>query len=155
MKTIKILFVCTHNGARGRIAKAFTDQAAPGRVDAYCASFESGRIMSHPVDVLKETGLDLDTSAPKSVFDRYRDKEVFDYVIKLCDAASTQQCPVLLSTVDTLYEKAAQSVTWQIPSLKSLRGDDEEKLAGAREFRDRIKKKVSEFISQIGIDTEY
>jgi len=125
MKTYRVLFVCTHNGARGRLAKAFTEQAAPGRVDAYCASFETGQIKSLPVAVSKEIGIDLETGAPKSVFDRYRDKEVFDHVIKLCDAASTQQCPVFLSTVDTLYEKTAQSLTWQIPSFNSLRGDDE------------------------------
>jgi len=110
--------------------------------------------MSLPVAVLKEIGLDLETSAPKSVFDRYRDKEVFDYVIKLCDAASTQQCPVFLNTVDTLYEKAAETVTWQIPSFKTLGGNDEERLAGARDIRDRIKQEVLEFLSQLATDAE-
>jgi arsenate reductase len=149
-----VLFVCTHNGARSRIAETFTRLAAPGRVDVCSASYDSGEIKALPVAVMKEVGVELPTAAPKSVYNRFRDKEVFDYVVKLCDAATTQECPVFLCTVDTLYEKAATSLTWSIPSFKSLGGTDEEKKAGARQIRDQIKAKVLELLSQLGIEPD-
>lgn len=152
MKRKKVLFVCTYNGARSRIAEEFIKRIASDKIDAYSSSFESGKIDSLPIEVMRELGIDFPTEAPKSVFERYKAKEVFDYVITLCYAASIEQCPIFRTSVDTLYAKEAQRISWSIPDFKSLSGTEETRKAGAREIRDQIKAEVISFLAQIGID---
>ena len=41
---LRVLFVCTHNGARSRIAEEFARRAAAERLEPYSASLESDRI---------------------------------------------------------------------------------------------------------------
>jgi protein-tyrosine-phosphatase len=60
MANLKVLFVCTHNGTRSRIAEEFAKLAAYGRIDAYSASFESDKIGPLPVSVMNEVGVGLD-----------------------------------------------------------------------------------------------
>jgi arsenate reductase len=152
MRRLRVLFVCTYHGARSWIAEAFTKQLAPGKIEAYSSSFEPGKIGALSIAVMKEIGIDLPTEAAKSVFDRYKEKEVFDYVITLCHEATTEQCPVFQTNVDVLYAKKAERLSWSIPDFKSLKGTDEERLAEARKIRDLIKRKVIKFLSQVGID---
>jgi arsenate reductase len=152
MKRKNVLFVCTYNGARSRIAEEFIKQIAPDKIDAHSSSFESGKIGPLPIEVMREVGIDLLAEAPASVFERYKAKEVFDYVITLCYAASTEQCPIFKTSVDTLYAKEAQRLSWSIPDFQSLSGTEEKRKAAAREIRDQIKAEVISFLAQIGID---
>jgi arsenate reductase len=154
MERKKVLFVCTYHGARSRIAEEFTKQIAPDSIKAYSSCFEPGKIGSLPIDVMKEVGIALSTEAPKSVFERYKDRDDFDYVISLCHEATTEQCPIFKTNVDGLYAKKAKRISWSILDFKSLRGTEEEKKAGAREIRDKIKSEVIEFFTRIGLNTE-
>jgi len=103
---------------------------------------------------MREVGIDLPTEAPKSVFERYKERDVFDFVITLCHEATTEQCPIFKTSVDTLYAKKAERISWSIPDFKSLSGTEEERKAGAREIRDKIKSEVIAFLARIGIDAE-
>ena len=103
MSPLRVLFVCTHNGARSRIAEEFTKRAAVEQVDSYSASLESDRIGPLPVCVMKEIGIELPTAPPRSVFERYRDQERFDYVVTLCDPASNEQAPVFTAGLDVVF----------------------------------------------------
>ncbi|MCJ7772218.1 MAG: hypothetical protein MUP22_03675, partial [Desulfobacterales bacterium] len=85
----KVLFVCTYHGARSRIAQEFIKQRAPGKIEARSSCFEPGKIGPLPIEVMREIGIFLPTKAPKSVFDRYKNKDVFDYVISLCHETTT------------------------------------------------------------------
>lgn len=154
MTCLRILFVCTHNGARSRIAEEFAKQAAPEQIEAFSASFESEKIGPLALLVMNEVGIDLQTSPPKSVFKRFKDKESFDYVIALCDPEGNEQVPIFLSGVDALYRKTAQRLNWSIPSFRSLSGTDEERKAKARQIRDRIKTEVLNFLTQLNIDSD-
>jgi arsenate reductase len=149
-----VLFVCTHNGARSRIAEEFARRAAAERIEVYSASLESDRIGPLPISVMREVGIDLPTAPPKSVFDWYKDQERFDYVITLCDLASGEQVPVFLANVDALYEETSRRVNWAIPSFRSLPGTEEERQAGARQIRDRIKSAVLAFLSHLRLDAD-
>ena len=80
MKRKKVLFVCTYNGSRSRMAEEFIKQIAPDKIDAHSSSFESGKIGPLPIEVMREVGIDLPTEAAKSVFERYKTKEVFLYL---------------------------------------------------------------------------
>jgi len=135
------------------MAEEFIKRAAPGRIEAYSSSFESGKIGPLPVAVMKEEGIDLPTCAPKSVYDRFMEKEVFDYVITLCHAATTEQCPIFKTNIDVMYAKKAIRLSWSIPGFMSLEGTDDEQKSKARQIRDQIKKEVLQFLSHLGIKT--
>jgi arsenate reductase len=152
MEKIRILFVCTHNGTRSRIAEEFTKRTARSGIEVYSSSFESEGIGPLPVAVMEEVGIVLPTSSPKSVFDRFKEKESFNYVVAICDPASNEQVPVFLASVDSLYKKTAQRLTWYIPNFRSLSGTAEEKKARARQIRDQIKTEVTNFLSPIGLE---
>ncbi len=154
MKRKRVLFVCTHHGARSRIAEEFAKRSAPGRIEAYSACFESGKIGPLPIEVMREVGIDLPKETPASVFERHKKRDVFDYVISLCHAATTEQCPIFKTNIDALYAKKAERISWSVPDFKSLSGTEEERKAGAREIRDKIKSEVISFLARIGIDTE-
>lgn len=154
MSPVRLLFVCTHNGARSRIAEEFAKRAASERIESYSASFESDRIGPLPISVMGEVGIELPAAPPESVFERYKAQERFDYVIALCDPASGEQAPIFLANVDALYGETAQRVNWAIPNFRSLRGSDEEKKTGARRIRDRIRTEVMTFLSGLRLDAD-
>lgn len=151
---LRVLFVCTHNGARSRIAEEFAKHLAAGRIEAESASFESDKIGPLPVSVMKEAGFDLPIAPPKSVFERYTDRERFDYVITLCDPTGSEQVPVFTASVDALYDATAPRLNWSIPNFRSLSGMEDERKAAARHVRDRIKSEVLEFLDQLDLDSE-
>jgi len=154
MKKPRILFVCTYRGARGMIAEKFAKKLAPGKIDVYSAGFEPGTIGALPIAVMKEIGIDIPVNAAKSVFARYKDKEMFDYVITLCSQETTEQCPIFMINVDTLYSRKSKRLTWSIPDFINIKGTEEEKENEARKIRDQIKDKLLEFLSQIGIEVD-
>ncbi len=156
MKIPRVLFICTFSGARSLIAERFTNQLAQGKIEAYSSSFEPGKIGPLPIAVMKEIGIDLPTDSPKSVWDRYMEKEAFDWVITLChEISGLQQCPIFRENVDDLYAGNAQILSWSVPPFSSLSGSNEEKKAGAREIRDQIKREVLRFLSQIGMGIDF
>lgn len=152
MKKIRVLFVCTYQGARARIAEAITKQLAPNKIEAFSSSFEEGRIGPLPINVMKEIDIDISSEAPKSVYERYRGKEVFDYVVTLCHEETTEQCPIFSANVDILYEEDAKRLSWSVPGFKSLTGSTEEKMAAASRVRDLIKREVVKLLSQLGVE---
>lgn len=154
MEIKKVLFVCTYQGARSRIAEEFIKQGAPGKIEVHSSCFESGKIGPLPIEVMREVGICLPTEAPKSVFDRYKEREIFDYVISLCQEDTMEQCPIFQTNIDALYAKKAKRINWSVSDFKSLSGSEEERKAGAREIRDQIKSEVVSFLSHIGIDTD-
>jgi len=154
MTPLRVLFVCTHNGARSRIAEEFAKRSAAEGIEPSSASLESDRIGPLPVSVMGEVGIELPTAPPKSVFARYKDQECFDYVVTLCDPAGGEQVPVFLASVDALYQETSLRVNWAIPSFRSLSGTEEERKAGARQIRDRIKTEVLAFLSQLRPDAD-
>ena len=93
MERKKVLFVCTYHGARSRIAEEFAKQIAPGRIEPYSSCFDPRKISPLPIDVMREVGIDLPAESPKSVFERHKERDVFDYVIFLCHGATKEKCP--------------------------------------------------------------
>jgi len=152
MERKKVLFVCTYHGARSRIAEEFTKQIAPGRIDAYSSCFDPRKISPLPIDVMQEVGIDLPAESPKLIFNRHKEGDVFDYVISLCHEVSTEECPLFKRSIDVLYAKEAETISWSIQDFKSVSGTEKERKAGARKIRDKIKSEVISFLVRIGID---
>ena len=154
MERKRVLFVCTYQGARAIITEEYIKRIAPGKIEAFSSCFEPGKITRLPIDVMREVGITLPVESPKSVFERHKDGEVFDYVITLCFDATTELCPIFKTSIDTMYAKKAEMIYWSIPDFLSLRGTEEEKKAAARAIRDKIKSEVIFFLKRIGIAAE-
>jgi len=154
MERKKILFVCTYHGARSRIAEEFAKQIAPEKIDAYSSCFDPRKISPLPIDVMGEVGIDLPAESPKLIFNRHKEGDVFDYVISICHEVSTDECPLFKKSIDVLYAEMAETISWSIPDFKSLTGTEEERKAGAREIRDKIKSEIISFLAGIGIAAE-
>ena len=152
MEKIKILFICTYHGGRSRMAEEFAKRVAPNNFKVSSSSFEPGKIGTLPITIMKEIGIELPTTTPKSVFERYKDGEVYDYVITLCNDSTAELCPIFKTNVDALYAKKAKRISWTIPDLKSLKGTEKEKLTAARKIRESIKTSVINFFEQIGAE---
>ena len=150
MNNKRVLFVCTYHGARARIAEEFMKEYAGGRIDVFSSCFDPGKIGPLPIGIMNEVGINISSESPKTVFDRYADKERFDYVITLCHESTTEQCAVFRMNIDTLFRKYAERISWSIQDFKSLQGTDEEKKEGSRRIRDNIKAEVISFLDHMG-----
>jgi len=86
----RVLFLCTGNSARSRIAEALVQHLAGGAVDACSAGSDPKPLHPNAVRVMRERGIDLECrrSEHPSKFSGQR----FDYVISLCDRVR-EVCP--------------------------------------------------------------
>ncbi len=143
MSRIKVLFVCVHNSARSQMAEAFLNTLAGDRYQAESAGMEPGALNSLAVEVMKEAGIDISHNKTKSVFEKYKNGELFSYVITVCDEASAEMCPIFPGI-------RTETIHWSLEDPASFTGTPEEKLEKARRLRDAIKEKVLKFIEETG-----
>ena len=101
---LRILFLCTHNGARSQMAEGILRSLGGDRVEACSAGTVASRVHPLAIQVMAERGIDLRRQRSKSL-DEFRDQP-FEYVITVCDDAD-QTCPV--------FPGAAQRLHWSIP----------------------------------------
>lgn len=134
MKKIRVLFVCTHNSARSQMAEAFLNHFAGERFLAKSAGFEPGLLNPMAVKAMAEMGLDISGSQSKSVFDLFKNGELFDWVITVCDESAENKCPLFPGIVNRLHLSFADPA--------SFTGTDDEKLDQTRKVRDLIKLEV-------------
>lgn len=64
-------------------------------------------------------------------------------VIKVCDAAAGQQCPIFSSAMTTFI--------WSFPDPAGFTGTDEEIMGQVRQLRDQIKARIEEMVRVIVI----
>lgn len=147
----RVLFVCTQNGARSKIAEEYARQAAGSRIEVRSASYEAGKIGPVPIAVMAEVGIELQVESPRTIFDQFRDGVPYDYVVTLCNPSGAEGTPNFLSTVDDLYRDTAKRLDWTVGYFKSLQGTEEERMEKARRIRDDIRAKTLDFLIQIGI----
>jgi protein-tyrosine-phosphatase len=120
MNRPRILFVCTKRGARSQIAAAFLRRLAGDACEVAAACFEDGKIPSLIWEIAAEAGIPLIDGPCKSVFQRKKDREPYDYVITLCSGAGTELCPVFAVNVETLYRQEATVIQWDVPDFQNL-----------------------------------
>ncbi|MBD3426727.1 MAG: arsenate reductase ArsC [Candidatus Omnitrophica bacterium] len=142
MSKKKVLFICIHNSARSQMAEAFLDHLAGQSYQAESAGLEPGELNPLVVEVLKEDGIDISGKRTKSVHDIYRQGRSYDYVITVCSAQARQRCPV--------FPGRAEMMHWPFEDPSSFKGSRQEKLEKTRKIRDKIKKRIKEFIERPG-----
>ena len=134
----KVLFICIHNSARSQMAEAYVNHLSQGKVSAESAGLKPGVLNPHAVAAMNEEGIDISRASTDAVMDFYNEKRVYDYVITVCDAKNSQECPVF---------PASNVLHWDLPDPSARQGSREEILTFFREVRNEIKKRVTSFLS--------
>ncbi|HSJ88450.1 MAG TPA: arsenate reductase ArsC [Anaerolineales bacterium] len=137
----KILFLCTGNSARSQMAEAFVRKYAGDRFEAYSAGLEPKGLNPLTVKVMNEIGVDVSEQKSKNI-NTYLGKIKFQYLVTVCDDAD-KNCPTGIPGVD-------QRMHWSFEDPAALGGTEEEKLTKFREVRDRIEKKVKNWLAEQG-----
>lgn len=139
MKKTRIMFVCIHNSARSQMAEAFVRHYAADRFDVHSSGIEAGKLNPLVVQAMAEVGVSMDGHFAKGAQEYIDRKEVFDYVVTVCDESSAERCP--------MFPGKHARMHWGFPDPSAITGTDDEKLAGIRPIRDAIEKKVKEWIA--------
>jgi arsenate reductase len=136
----KVLFVCIHNSARSQIAEEILRSLVGDRFEAESAGIEPGKLNPLVIEVLKEKGIDISGKETKSVFDIFKSGKKFDYVITVCDESNSERCPV--------FPGLKGQIHWNFEDPSRFGGSHQEKLDKTRNVRDKIQKRVEQWLSQ-------
>ncbi|MCL4126040.1 UNVERIFIED_CONTAM: hypothetical protein GTU68_064370 [Idotea baltica] len=119
------------------MAEALWRELGSGHWEADSAgSKPSGYV--HPMAITAMSELDCDISEAKSSHvDEYLDRD-YELVVTVCDNAK-DSCPSFPKKTNTLH--------WPFFDPADAAGTDEEKLQVFREVRDKIKKKIADYLS--------
>ncbi len=143
----KVLFVCVHNSARSQMAEAFLKQMAGDRFEVESAGLEPGKLNPLAVEVMKKIDIDISQNKTKNVFDFYKQGKRYDYVITVCDESQAGKCPIFPGTAVTTR------MHWGFDDPSSFQGNWDQRIEKTREVRDKIRKKIEEWLEK-DIDSE-
>ena len=138
----KVLFLCVHNSARSQMAEAFLKKFGGDSYEVESAGLEPGKLNPYVVRAMAEVGLDISGNATKSVFELYEAKKVFQVVVTVCSKEAAERCPI--------FPGLSEKIHWPFDDPSSIKGSDEEIMAGVRRVRDQIEAAVREFVADRG-----
>ncbi len=140
---VKVLFVCIHNSGRSQMAEELLRKMAGGRFEVESAGFEPGKLNPIVVEALKEEGIDITGKQTKAVFDLFKKRNHYSYVITVCDESSAERCPI--------FPGICQRIHWSFTDPSKFQGADKEKLARVREVKEEIKATLKEWIATVKV----
>ena len=123
----KVLFICTHNSARSRMAEGYMNAKYGDRYEAFSAGTEATRVHPMATEVMKEIGIDISSHRSK-LLDEFFGKGI-ETVVTVCDSAQGA-CP--------FFPGAKKVIHQSFPDPSGFKGSDEEVRAGFRRVRDGI-----------------
>jgi arsenate reductase len=123
------------------MAEAFLNTFFGERFQAESAGLEHGSLNPVALEVMKEAGIDISGNNTKDVIEFFKAWKMFQYVVRVCDEASAERCPV--------FPGAIQRLHWSFPDPSRLQGSNQEKLEKAREIRDQIRQKIEEWVASL------
>ena len=137
----RLLFVCTGNIARSQIAEGLARSLARPEVEVASAGSRPNPKGMHrfAVEVLRERGIDAAGQRPKAIAECAGE---FDYVITLCDVATTQ-CPALSAMRERIH--------WSIPDPALAGEDPTAQLAFFRDVREDLDRRLRDFLGARGL----
>lgn len=137
----KILFVCVHNSARSQMAESFMKKHAGEDFEVYSAGIEPGTLNPIVVKAMDEKGIDISKNETKSAFDFFKQGKLFNYVVTVCDEASSQKCPI--------FPGVRERIMMSFKDPSAFNGAEEEKLEKVRVLRNEIEYEVLKLIDYI------
>ncbi len=142
-KTLKVLFLCTHNSARSILAEAILNHIGKGRFTAYSAG-SSPRENQQPnplgLQVLQSAGIATVGLRSKS-WDEFGTPQApqMDLVITVCDNAAGEVCPYWPGQPATAH--------WGYPDPSAGDGTDAQKLEAFRQTLHALKRRLELLVS--------
>jgi protein-tyrosine-phosphatase/DNA-binding transcriptional ArsR family regulator len=113
----RVLFLCTGNSARSRIAEALCEQLSDGAVIAASAGSHPKPVHPNAVREMRRRGIDLSVRRSRHLSEFAGER--FDYVISLCDRVR-EVCPE--------FPGGPELIHWSIPDPAREPGTNEETL---------------------------
>lgn len=107
----KVLFLCTSNSARSQMAETLLKYKAGDVYEVHSAGIEKGEVDERTIQALEK--FDFDASGLRSKHVDEFEGQFFDYVITLCEKASTE-C--------RSYPNTDKQLAWDIPDPKTRAG---------------------------------
>ena len=133
---IRVLFVCTHNKFRSQMAEGWLRSLGGEQFDVFSAGTNPQGPSPIAISVMKEVGIDISGQVGNHV-DEFLNQAI-DYVITVCDDAN-EKCPVFPADCEREH--------WSFGDPSQFTGADEEVERRIRGVRDRIRKRIVEFIA--------
>jgi len=133
----RVLFVCIRNSARSQMAEGFLNALCADKFVAESAGLEPGNLNPLAVTAMHEVGIDISEKGTQSVFDVFKSRRLYSYVVTVCDEASAESCPI--------YPAIVKRMHWSIPDPAVVEGSYDYRMRAFREARDAIRAKVEEF----------
>lgn len=137
----RMLFICVHNSARSQMAEAWLNYVCGEFFDAESAGLEPGIINPLVVQAMKEVGIDISNKQTQAVFDVWKSRRMFPYVVTVCSEAEAKGCPIFPGVTTRLH--------WPFRDPSQLTGTDPFKLEEIRKIRDEIRVKVEEWCERV------
>ncbi len=139
----RVLFVCIHNSARSQMAEELLKKLGGEQFQVESAGIEPGTLNPIVIEALKEEGIDITGKKTNAVFNLVKEGRIYDYVITVCDEASSERCPI--------FPGINERIHWSFTDPSKFEGSDDKKLEKVREIRDEIKNKIQKWISSLSI----
>jgi arsenate reductase (thioredoxin) len=134
-KKTKVLFLCTHNPARGGMAEGFLRHLAGDDFVIASAGVDGVPINPLAIEVMKEAGIDISTQHSKDTAEAL--KERFAFVVSMSNIGH-ERAPV--------FPFAFRILQWSIEDPEESDDPREEQLERFRRVRNQIEKNVREFL---------
>lgn len=134
----RVLFVCSHNSARGQMAEAFYNRYAHENELSESAGVEPGELNPYVVRAMAEKGFDISGNVTKCIFELYKEGHHFSHVVSVCDQETAEQCPVFPGVMKMEH--------WNLKDPSTFIGSDEEIMDQVRAVRDAIEEHVKAFL---------
>jgi protein-tyrosine-phosphatase len=99
--------------------------------------------------LFEEVRIPAHSLSPKTVFQRYSDKETFDFVVTMCSEAKMDMCPSFRKAVHAIYQNQAELIHWDIRDFRGIKESGDAWMDVAREIRSEIKSRTVDFIKSI------
>jgi protein-tyrosine-phosphatase len=137
-KSLRILFLCTHNSARSQIAEAILRSKTNGKIEVFSAGTEATQIHPFAVRILDEMQIDSNAQYSKSI-EKFLGQQ-FDYIITVCDRAK-ESCPV--------FPGDPARIHWSIPDPAEVEGSEEAQYRAFRETGIQLVTRISYLLLSI------
>jgi arsenate reductase (thioredoxin) len=121
------------------MAEAYLKHFAGNDFEVESAGLEPGKLNPLAIAVMQEEGIDICGNSTNDVFEFFKQRKMFHYVVTVCDPKASESCPVFPGLV--------KKINWGFADPSKFEGTDEEKLEQTRFVRDGIKNAVLQFIN--------
>jgi arsenate reductase len=136
----KVLFLCTHNSARSRMAEGLLRTMQSDCYEAYSAGIFSSNVDPRAIRVMHEIGIDISSQRSKTA-EEFQDT-IFDLAVTVCDRAK-QACPIVSTEHEESSPKARMVIHHSFRDPAQATGSEEQQLSAFRKIRDEIREWIS------------